>query len=172
MATAPTHVSLEEYLNTDYSPDCEYLDGAVAERNVGKRKHAFTQTEVVIRLKTLLSGKPVFALVEQRVRVASSRVRVPDVCVVPDGDDEVISEPPLLCVEVFSPEDRWNRVNESVSDYQNMGVPCVWVIHPYLRQAWIFDREQPPVQIGSEGILRAEALDIELPLDSVLPRES
>jgi hypothetical protein len=39
MATA-THVSLTEYLNTEYEPDCEYLDGVVEERNVGKRKTA------------------------------------------------------------------------------------------------------------------------------------
>ncbi len=171
MATAPKPVSLDEYLNTDYSPDCEYIDGAVVERNVGKRKHAFTQTEVVVQLKALLRGKAVFALVEQRVRVSSSRVRIPDVCVVPDGDDEIISEPPLLCVEVFSPDDRWSRVNGSIGDYQNMGVPCVWVIDPYLRKAWIFDREQPPTQIERDGILLAGALNLELPLERVLPSE-
>jgi hypothetical protein len=30
-------VALEEYLNTSYSPDREYVDGVVVERNVGGR---------------------------------------------------------------------------------------------------------------------------------------
>jgi Uma2 family endonuclease len=169
MATAPNPVSLDEYLNTDYSPDCEYIDGAVVERNVGKRKHARTQAELAFRLRVLLEGRPLFPNVEQRVRVSATRIRIPDVCVLAHGDDEVIGTPPLLCVEVFSPDDRWNRVNGSVRDYQSMGVPCVWVIDPYLRQAWIFDRDQPPAQIGRDGVLRAEALNIELPFESVLP---
>src|ERR1051326_4137326 len=34
-----TLVTLEEYLNTAYSPDREYVDGVVVERNVGERPH-------------------------------------------------------------------------------------------------------------------------------------
>lgn len=82
MATAPKLVALQEYLNTDYSPDCEYIDGAVIERNVGKIKHAFSHTEVVFQLKILLKGRSEFAVVEQRVRVSPNRVRIPDVCVI------------------------------------------------------------------------------------------
>jgi hypothetical protein len=32
MATA-TRVTLEEYLNTEYEPHCEYVDGVLEERN-------------------------------------------------------------------------------------------------------------------------------------------
>jgi hypothetical protein len=31
-----TRVSLEEYLSTDYEPDCDYVDGVLEERNVGR----------------------------------------------------------------------------------------------------------------------------------------
>jgi hypothetical protein len=33
-----TLVSLQEYLDTDYSPDREYVDGVVVERSVGERE--------------------------------------------------------------------------------------------------------------------------------------
>ena len=36
-----TLVSLEEYLNTSYDPDVEYVDGELVERNVGDWLHAF-----------------------------------------------------------------------------------------------------------------------------------
>jgi hypothetical protein len=41
-----TLISLEEYLNTSYSPDREYRDGVVLERNVGTRSHSFLQTSL------------------------------------------------------------------------------------------------------------------------------
>lgn len=40
---APT-VSIEEYLNTAYHPDCDYVDGRLEERNLGQRTHARLQT--------------------------------------------------------------------------------------------------------------------------------
>ena len=36
-------VSLEEYLDTAYSPDREYVDGAIVERHVGERPHSLAQ---------------------------------------------------------------------------------------------------------------------------------
>jgi hypothetical protein len=46
MATA-TLVSVSEYLQTSYRPDCEYIDGEVRERNMGELDHS--------RLQMLLS---------------------------------------------------------------------------------------------------------------------
>ncbi len=35
MATLPSLVTMDEYMRTSYSPDCEYVDGVVMERNAG-----------------------------------------------------------------------------------------------------------------------------------------
>jgi hypothetical protein len=37
------HIPLQEYLETDYRPDREYVDGEIRERNVGKTEHARVQ---------------------------------------------------------------------------------------------------------------------------------
>jgi Uma2 family endonuclease len=168
MASAPSPVSLEEYMRTSYSPDCEYIDGIIVERNVGKGKHSYTQAKLNRRLDEVLGGRGLITLVEQRTRVAPGRVRIPDVSVVSELE-EVTLKPPFLCVEVVSPEDRWSRINASISDYQAMEVPCVWVVDPYGRSAWIFDLEQPPAAIGEGGMLRAEVLEVEIQLSDVLP---
>ncbi|MBV8812801.1 MAG: Uma2 family endonuclease [Acidobacteriaceae bacterium] len=168
MATVPAIVSLEEYLHTEYSPDCEYIDGTIVERNVGKGKHSYTQSELLVRLRQILSAPGKVVLVEQRTRVSESRVRIPDVCVV-SKLEEVTTKAPLLCVEVLSPDDRWNRVHASIADYQAMGVPCVWVVDPYERRAWVFDEVEPPSEVR-DGVLRAP-LSVELPLSDVLPPE-
>jgi len=39
MAATTAHVSVEEYLNTVYRPDCDYLDGEILERNLGEWDH-------------------------------------------------------------------------------------------------------------------------------------
>ena len=35
-------ISVEEYLNTTYRPDVEYVDGEIQERNLGEFDHAAT----------------------------------------------------------------------------------------------------------------------------------
>jgi Uma2 family endonuclease len=167
MATTALPITLDEYMNTSYSPDCEYIDGVVVERNVGQGKHAYTQTKLLLRLAQLMTEKKRIVLVEQRVRISPMRVRIPDVCVVEELE-EVVTKAPLLCVEVLSPDDRWNRVIASVSDYQAMGVPCVWVIDPYQAKAWTFESENPPIEV-KDGRLTAQSLQVEVQLVDVLP---
>lgn len=167
MATAPNLTTLDEYMNTSYSPDCEYIDGAVLERNVGRGKHAYAQSKLLLNLTQQTAEKFLFVLPELRTRVSATRVRIPDVCVVKELQ-EVVSEPPLLCVEVFSPEDRWSRVINAVSDYQAMGVPWVWVIDPYRVKAWIFELENAPLEV-TDGMLRAQNIGVEISLTDVLP---
>ena len=167
MATLPSAVSLEEYMNTSYSPDCEYVDGVVWERNVGKGKHSYTQGKLLRKIAEVIEAKGFLVLPEQRTRISSERIRIPDISIV-GSLEEVTLAPPLLCIEVLSPDDRWNRVLGSVSDYQSMGVPVVWVVDPYGRRAWIFDQEKAPQEV-TDGLLTAENLQVTISLGEVLP---
>jgi hypothetical protein len=44
--TAGTLISVNEYLVTGFDPDCDFVDGEVLERNVGKKKHSYAQLGV------------------------------------------------------------------------------------------------------------------------------
>jgi Uma2 family endonuclease len=168
MATA-IHVSLAEYLSTDYEPDCEYLEGVVEERNVGKRKHSKTQALVAARLQRDIESGGFDVLVEQRVQVSGSRIRIPDVCVVASNStDEVIQGPPALWVEILSPEDRWSRVQAKVDDCLGFGVAALWIIDPYSRQAWSATQTQPMSHVP-DGRLRAKTPELDIPLEQILP---
>ena len=46
-------VSIDEYLHTDYSPDVDYVDGELVERNVGEFDHADLQSEIVHYFRSL-----------------------------------------------------------------------------------------------------------------------
>jgi Uma2 family endonuclease len=133
-----TAVPLAEYLRTDYSPDVDYVDGELEERNVGEWDHARLQALIERYLGSHEAEWGVLAVPEQRIQVSATRFRVPDIAVVATRPAAgVVTEPPLLCIEILSPEDRATRIQARIDDYLNMGVPCVWLIDPATRRAWI-----------------------------------
>ncbi|MBV9759606.1 MAG: Uma2 family endonuclease [Acidobacteriaceae bacterium] len=168
---ATTRVSLEEYLNTDYEPDCDYVDGVLEERNVGRKRHAKAQTRLTLWLGARERQYGYQVLVEQRVKVAGARVRVPDICVTAANDDDEVQErPPFLCIEVWSPEDRMKRVEARLKDFVAAGVPAVWLIDPYSKQAWTMT-EGTPLKKVEDGVLRCASPALEIPLSEIWPEE-
>ena len=132
--TIQTQISLEKYLSTSYRPDCEYIDGEVLERNVGKWEHARLQALLTIWFGNHEREWGVLVSTEQRTRVAQTRVRVPDLVLVRAGPQpDVLADPPVLIVEVLSPADTFSGLRERVNDYQRMGVETVWIIDPKTR---------------------------------------
>ena len=134
-----TLVPLNEYLETSYRPDCDYLEGELLERNVGEWDHS--------RLQMLLSRLSfrrekqwgILVVTEQRVQVKARRFRVPDILVLtgpPTGP--IIKEPPFLCIEILSPSDRMAEMQERIDDYLDFGVRYVWLINPRRRRAFIY----------------------------------
>jgi Uma2 family endonuclease len=160
-----TGVSLEEYLHTEYEPDCDYVDGVLEDRNVGKKRHSRTQTRMIEILLPLAGRLGLEPLTEQRVQVSKTRVRVPDVCVVHVTDEEVELQPPQLCIEILSPDDRWKRLQRCIADYLAFGVPVIWIIDPYDREAFVVTQEKPLPQQVDE--LRWN--DVVVKLSEILP---
>ena len=109
---ATTLISVEEYLSSGYDPDMDYVDGELEDRNVGEKDHAKLQLRMA-RLLDNLGGW--FVTIETRIKVSSTRFRVPDVCVYEqEPDEQVFKVPPLLIVEVLSPEDRMSRMQRKI----------------------------------------------------------
>ena len=131
-------VSVQEYLTTDYSPDVHYVEGQIEERNVGEKDHGKLQLKFVNLLNSLTD---VHGFIETRLKIADNRYRVPDICAFVDHepDEQVFTEPPYLCIEILSPEDRMSRVMTVVQDYLQMGVPNVWILDPLAKRAYISD---------------------------------
>ena len=166
MGTA-TLISIDEYLRTSYDPDCDFVDGRLEERNVGKRDHSAFQLEVGAYLSARKKQWGIRAYAEQRIRVGSSRVRIPDVCVVKGSRplDEVFTQPPFICIEILSADDRPTRVQERLHDYLAFGVPHIWLVDPVKKQAWIYS--SAGLLLVQEGILRASGPDVTIPLAEI-----
>jgi Uma2 family endonuclease len=131
MATSSL-ISVTEYLHSDWSPDREYVDGEVQERNLGEYDHATLQDALLGNFRTHREQWHVKARPELRVQVAAQRFRVPDVTVLRRDHpaEQIITTAPLLCIEILSPDDRFGRMDQKITDYLQMGINAVWVIDP------------------------------------------
>jgi Uma2 family endonuclease len=133
MATA-LRIPLSEYLGISYRPDREYVDGEIRERNVGKWEHARLQWLLALWFGTHEKQWGITGSTEQRVRVSANRVRVPDLVVLTAGaQPDVLTDPPLLVIEILSPDDSYSDTQDRAQDYRAMGVETVWIIDPKTR---------------------------------------
>ncbi len=163
--TTATLVPVEEYLRTDYEPDCDYIDGELEERNMGEQQHGLVQGYIFnyfINRKQL----GIHPRLEWRVRVTPTRYRVPDVCLLTHKTGErILTAPPHVIIEVLSPDDTIRRMRRRIEDYLNFGVRNIWVIDPDERRAWYCTREGTTE--STDLLLRAENPEIVLPLAEI-----
>ena len=128
-------VPLEEYLTTSYEPDCEWVDGELREQSMPDEVHAAIQAFFMLFFGNRQKELNVRARAELRIRVAGGRFRLPDVVLLPGRAplQAVTDTPPLLCIEILSPDDRVSELNEKISDYVAMGVGTIWIVDPRRR---------------------------------------
>jgi Uma2 family endonuclease len=164
-----TLVSVEEYLTTSYRPDRDYLDGRLLERNAGEWDHSKLQMIVSAYLYNRRQELGIHVVPEQRVQVARTRFRVPDVCVVSGTEptEQILTSPPFLCVEILSKDDRMSEMQERIDDYLSFGVRYVWLIDPRTKRAHVHTSQ------GSHEVrdaLRTEDPRITIPLEELFPK--
>jgi len=56
-------------------------------------------------------------------------------------------------------------MQEKIDDYLNFGVPCIWIINPKLRKAYVVTRAGM-VEVQS-GVLETQDPKIAIPLDAI-----
>src|SRR5258708_9147989 len=128
----PGRLSGEEYLATSYRPDCDYVDGEVLERNLGEKEHSILQRALILLFAKNGDEWKVEVFPELRVQVKPTRFRIPDITVVDSNVQwqRILRTPPLLCIEILSPEDSLSSTQQRVDDYLDMGTGHVWVLDP------------------------------------------
>ena len=141
-STLPQLITIEEYLASSYEPDLEFVDGVLEEKNMGEWDHSYLQSMICYWFNLHQAEWKIDVLSEYRTRTSKSRVRMPDVCVVWQGAraERVRVTPPLLCIEILSPEDRPGRVMKRLDDFVQMGAENLWILDPSDRSAATYSR--------------------------------
>ena len=101
------------------------------------------------------------------MQITATRYRIPDVCVVSENAPfgGITRTPPMLCVEVLSPEDRMSRMQDKVDDYIGLGVRSVWIVDPYRRRIVCADRSVTLQPAGE--VLTVHGTEIAVPVAEV-----
>jgi Uma2 family endonuclease len=141
MATLPSSEELwtvREYLRTSWSPDREYVDGRIEERNLGEKEHSIIQRFLTVLFAIKRAEWEVEVFPELRTQTKPRNFRVPDVLVMRAGDkfERYVTHPPLIAIEILSPEDSVSAMQAKAAEYLAFGVEHIWIIDPERRQAW------------------------------------
>jgi len=141
MATLPNSEELwtvREYLRTSWSPDRELVDGRIEERNWGEKEHSLIQRYLtfLFMLKRAEWGVEVFP--ELRTQTKARNFRVPDVLVVwkEDRFEHYVTRPPLIAIEILSPEDSLRAMQAKAAEYSGFGIENIWIVDPAPRLAY------------------------------------
>jgi Uma2 family endonuclease len=129
-------VAPEEYLSTSFdNPDREYVRGEIVERAMPDDLHGEIAGLIAGILYPFRQSHRLFTYMDTRMRLAPDLVRIPDVAVYAGlkPSERVPSTPPLLVIEIISPDDRYGYVREKLDEYVAWGVPNIWLIDPHNR---------------------------------------
>jgi Uma2 family endonuclease len=170
MATLPideTFVTVREYLNTSYSPDREYVDGRIVERLWGEKEHSILQSYFLFLFHSYRAAWDVEVYPSLRTKVSPTRFRVPDVLVVRSGLDfeGILDQPPLIVIEILSPEDQWSQIQVKADDFLAFEAEHIWVFDPIRRLAWTADRGG--LHLVSEDALTVPGMSIRVVIREV-----
>jgi Uma2 family endonuclease len=131
MATA-TRVSIEEYLQSDYEPECELVGGVLLPKPMGTLDRMNMERWIERLLERYEQAGLGRAVHELSIRHGDD-VRVPDLVFVPSYarfERGILMDPPLLCVEILSPSQRQSVLFAKCETYHAWGVPYCWVVDP------------------------------------------
>ncbi len=90
------------------------------------------QAELGAKFGNLSESHHLFACTGTRMRLAPDLYRIPDIAVFAgtEPDENVPSHPPLVVIEIISPDDRYSEVLEKLAEYRQWGVSHIWVVDP------------------------------------------
>jgi Uma2 family endonuclease len=147
-------ITAEQYLATHFEREPEFVRGEIVERTLPNLTHGGTQQRLAVHLD------PVgYCCTEVRMRLTEDVYRIPDVAVFegagPAG--EVPCSPPLLVVEVSSPDDRLHDLLQKLEEYRVWGVRHIWLVEPELKKFHIYDhgslREVSRLELAELGFV-------------------
>ena len=146
-------LSEEEFLRLSF-PDVEpeYRDGEVLGRSMPNNAHSKAQARFVAFFVNREKSHGGFTRPELRLCLRAGRYVTADNCVFwPEEPRMSVPEiPPLIVIEILSPDDRLSEVRDKLQEYRDWGVAHVWLADPERRIFYVYDHgllEVPSYQV-------------------------
>ena len=153
-------LSVDEYLRTSFpNLDRDYRNGEIVERTLPDPFHSRTQALIAFFFEGLRKKLSVFVDPELRLKLRERLVLIPDICVYwPERTASRLPDvPPLVSIEIMSPDDRLTAVGNKLEEYRTWGVKHAWLVDPNSRRMYICNAGLTEV-----ASLRVPEIDAEL----------
>jgi Uma2 family endonuclease len=141
----------------------ELIHGKVVEMSRPTRYHGVVVAQIVMRLSEWIeqSGQPGYVAADAGLVLADNPGTVvgPDVAYYTDATtfEDIPPKwgeaPPVLAVEVLSPNDKKKDVTRKVADYLDGGVPVVWTVDYEERFVTVHRLKQSPKVVDFDELL-------------------
>jgi len=142
-------VTPEQYLATHFDREPEYVRGEIVERSLPTSLHSEAQQRLQVLLDRVGCCYP-----NLRMRLAEDLYRIPDIAVYEERvAEQVPDHPPLLIVEISSPDDKLHELFEKFEDYRTWGVKNIWLVEPELKKLYVYTQ-------GLTEVARFELADL------------
>jgi Uma2 family endonuclease len=135
-------VPVDEYLNSSYHPDLEYVDGVLVEHGDPTIAHSLLQVILCSHFwqhRRRLGFAPLFRARTQIIERA--RYRIPDLmlCPVPLPKGKIVNVVPWAVIEILSPDDRLSDQIQRFREYKQIGVRHMILLDPEELLAFRFE---------------------------------
>ena len=136
-------VAPAEYLRLSFDGlDREYVEGVLMERGTATYLHSKIQGLLCALFWTLAKRYPIFPAPELRLAVdPQRRYRIPDVAVFAGEEptQPVPETPPLVAIEIASPDDRLSETLKKFEEYRHWGIEHIWLVDPVEKTFYTYD---------------------------------
>lgn len=79
-----------------------------------------------------------------------------DVADEPADQTTLLNGPPVLAIEILSPTDVLEEVDEKIDEYLATGVKLVWIVHPRRQTVTVYRLDADPELFNVQGTLRGD----------------
>ncbi|MGE0599276.1 MAG: Uma2 family endonuclease [Dehalococcoidia bacterium] len=157
-------ITAEEFLHMPENEGAELVDGRIVEVPMGSMSswlggYLFARVlsfALENRLGWVFPQETGMTIWPNRPR----HVRKPDLAFVrrgklPGGQPQHgwLTAIPDLVVEVVSPGDEAEDLEQKLDEYREAGIPLIWVIYPVTRRAQVLGAGRPRIELEPDGIL-------------------
>ena len=128
-------LTTENYLDAEYRPDVEYLDGVPKPKTESGFRHGEAECLLGIWFTQYKQDWAIRCALNTRIRINSSRVRLIDVVVVSREvrERKELTVAPLVAIEILDNIDFYTDLKSRAADLQAMGVRNIWLVDPEMR---------------------------------------
>lgn len=158
----------KQFAKAGYTARCELVAGEVVEMSPVNIDHGFLEFEIGRLLGNFVADKKLGWIFGGETGIYTQRdpdtVRGVDVGFIskklsPKRPKKgFLTIAPELVVEIVSPHDRWNDINDKIEEYFAIGVLWVWIVEPKNETIRVYRSVTEMQKLGKADVLQGEGI--------------